>query len=129
MPARAGRLLVPAAGLWQEPLHVHRVRAPGGYMPPHGHEDDPYELSFFMLDGELEIMLDGDTFTVTPGEAIHIDPTVSLGVRNRGTRVASFLLTFNPPPPITSLDALRERYATRGDGVKSAADMEALLTR
>jgi len=102
---------------------------PGGYMPPHGHEEDPYELSFFMLDGELEIMLDGDTFTVTPGEAIHIDPTVSLGVRNRGVRVASFLLTFNPPPPIASVEALRERYAARGGGVKSVSDMETLLRR
>jgi quercetin dioxygenase-like cupin family protein len=103
---------------------------PGGHMAPHGHEEDPYELSFFMLGGELEIMLDGDTFTVGPGEAIHIEPTVSLGVHNHGTRVATFLLTFNPPPPITSVDALRERYAARGAGqIRSVAEMEAMLRR
>lgn len=101
---------------------------PGGYMPPHGHEEDPYELSFFMLEGELEVMLDGDSFSVGPGEAIHIEPTVSLGVRNRGTRVASFVLTFTPPPAIASIEVLRERYTARSDaGVKSAAEMEALL--
>jgi hypothetical protein len=74
-------------------------------------------------------MLDGDTFGVLPGEAIHIQPTVSLGVRNRGTRVASFLLTFNPPPPNASLEAIRQRYAKRGGGIKSIAEMEALLQR
>lgn len=102
---------------------------PGGYMPPHGHEEDPYELSFFMLDGELDVMLDGDTFSVLPGEAIHVEPTVSLGVRNRGAHVASFLLTFNPPPPSASLEAIRQRYAQRGGGIKSVAEMEALLKR
>jgi quercetin dioxygenase-like cupin family protein len=102
---------------------------PGGFMPPHGHEEDPYELSFYMLQGELEVMLDGDLFTVSPGDAIHIEPTVSLGVRNTGSRVASFLLTFNPPPPIASVAALRERYAQRGDGIKPAAEIEALLAQ
>jgi quercetin dioxygenase-like cupin family protein len=100
---------------------------PGGFMPPHGHEEDPYELSFFMLQGELEVMLDGDAFTVSPGDALRIEPTVSLGVRNNGSSVATFVLTFNPPPPIASIEALRERYAQRGGGVKSAAEIEALL--
>jgi quercetin dioxygenase-like cupin family protein len=100
---------------------------PGGFMPPHGHEEDPYELSFYMLQGELEVMLDGDAFTVSPGDALRIEPTVSLGVRNDGSSVASFILTFNPPPPIASLEALRERYAQRGGGVKPAAEIEALL--
>jgi quercetin dioxygenase-like cupin family protein len=102
---------------------------PGGFMPPHGHEEDPYELSFYMLQGELEVMLDDDVFTVSSGDAVHIEPTVSLGVRNNGSSVASFLLTFNPPPPVVSLAAVRERYAKRGDGVKRAAEIEALLAR
>jgi len=96
---------------------------PGGYMPPHGHEEDPYELSFFQLDGELEVTLEQDTFTVTPGDALHIDPGVSLGVRNTHDTVARFLLTFNPPPAAGSLEAMRERFAKRGGGVKSPAEM------
>jgi quercetin dioxygenase-like cupin family protein len=54
---------------------------PGGFMP-HGHEEDPYELSFVMLQGELEVMLDGDTLVAASGDAVHVEPTVSLGVRN-----------------------------------------------
>lgn len=80
-----------------------------------------------MLEGELEITLEGETFVVAPGEAIHVDPGVSPGVRNSGTRTASFLLTFSPPPKIASLEALRERYERPGDGVKSPEEMEALV--
>lgn len=102
---------------------------PGGTMPPHGHEEDPYELSFYQLDGKMEVMLEHDTFTVEPGDALHIDPGVSLGVRNRGRRVARFLLTFNPPTPTRSLEAMRERYAKRGGGVKSPEEMKRMLTQ
>lgn len=96
---------------------------PGGTMPPHGHEEDPYELSYYHLDGELDVTIEQDTFTVRPGDALHIDPGISLGVHNRGGRVARFLLTFNPPPPARSLDALRERYVSRGGGMKSSTQM------
>ncbi len=96
---------------------------PGGFMPPHGHEEDPYELSFYQLDGVLEVTLEEDTFTVIPGDALHIDPGVSLGVRNTRDTVARFLLTFNPPPPAVSLEAMRERFAKRGGGMKSPAEM------
>ncbi len=96
-------------------------------MPPHGHEEDPYELSFYQLDGKMEVTLEHDTFTVEPGDALHIDPGVSLGVRNRGPRVARFLLTFNPPPRAGSLAAMHERYAKRGGGVKSPQEMKRML--
>lgn len=100
---------------------------PGGFMPPHGHEEDPYELSFYMLQGELEISLEGDIFTVAPGDAIHVEPTVSLGVRNNSSGTAVFLLTFSPPPPVRSLEELRQRYISRGGGIKSSAEINAFL--
>ena len=102
---------------------------PGGFMPPHGHEEDPYELSLVMIHGILDIMLDGDTFTATPGDAVHIEATVSLGVRNNSQAVASFVLTFNPPPATPSLEALRKRFSERGGGIKPAAEIERLLSR
>lgn len=100
---------------------------PGGVMPPHGHEEDPYELSFFQLDGDLEVTLEDDTFSVSPGTALHIQPGVSLGVRNRGHRTPRFVLTFNPPPKIESLESLRRSFAERGRRVRTAEEMERLL--
>jgi len=99
---------------------------PGGSMPPHGHEEDPYELSFFMVAGELDLTLEAETFRVRPGEAVLVRPTVSLGVRNTARETAVFLLTFNPPPPIESLEKLKERYAARGVGVRAPAEMDAM---
>jgi quercetin dioxygenase-like cupin family protein len=99
---------------------------PGGFMPPHGHEEDPYELSYYHLDGELELLLEHDTFTVKPGDAVHVDPGVSLGVRNTSGAVARFLLTFNPPPAVQSEDRMLARAQERGQGVKSPKDMAAM---
>jgi hypothetical protein len=48
-------------------------------------------------------------------------------VRNTTDQAAAFLLTFNPPPPITAIEALRARYAQRGGGIKPAEAVEALL--
>lgn len=99
---------------------------PGGSMAPHGHEEDPYEMSFFMVAGELDLTLEAETFRVRPGEALLVRPKVSLGVRNNAREIAVFLLTFNPPPPIESLEKLKERYAARGVGVRAPAEMNAL---
>lgn len=100
---------------------------PGGIMLPHGHEEDPYELSLFQIDGTLQVTLEDETFAVSPGDAIHIQPGVSLGVHNTGSRTARFVLTFNPPPKIESVAWLRQRFAERGRPVKSAEEMRRLL--
>jgi quercetin dioxygenase-like cupin family protein len=99
---------------------------PGGFMPPHGHEEDPYELSYYHLDGHLELSLEGEAFTVKPGDAVHIDPGVSLGVRNTSSAVARFLLTFNPPPAVQSIENMLARAQQRGSGVKSPEEMRRL---
>lgn len=101
---------------------------PGGFMPPHGHEEDPYELSFFQIDGELEITLEDDTFTARPGTALHIEPGVSLGVRNKGHRAARFILTFNPPPKNASIERLKQMFAERGRRMKSPMEMQKMLS-
>jgi hypothetical protein len=60
---------------------------------------------------------------VKPGDAVHVDPHVSLGVRNRSDAVARFLLTFNPPPAVKSEEHMLTRARERGQGVKSPKEM------
>jgi len=121
---------------WMQPLvfgkHLFTYKAsvpPGGFMLPHddgGHEN---ELSFYMLQGELEMTIDQDVFTVSAGAALHVKPLAALGVRNNGKGVASFLLTFHPSPTgaFSSLEAMRQRWLGKGAGaVKTAAEMEKL---
>ncbi|HSW09875.1 MAG TPA: cupin domain-containing protein [Bacillota bacterium] len=124
---------------WMQPLvfgkNIFTYKAsvpPGGFMPPHddgGHEN---ELSFYMLQGELEMTIDREVFKAVPGDAIHIHPMAALGVNNRGKTVASFLLTFYPSPTgaFSSLEAMRKRWAEKApQSVKSAAEMEALAKK
>ena len=48
---------------------------PGGYMPPNGHaEKEEFETSLFLLEGELEITYDDETFTIGPETAMHRPP-------------------------------------------------------
>ena len=100
---------------------------PGGIMLPHGHEEDPYELSYFHIDGTLEVTLEGDTFSVAPGDAIHVEPGISLGVHNISPRAARFVLTFNPPTKTESVASLRQWFADRGRRIKSAEEMRRML--
>jgi quercetin dioxygenase-like cupin family protein len=97
---------------------------PGGSMPPHGHgEGKGHELSFLMLEGKLEVSLDGAIVPVTPGDAIHILPEASFGVFNRGAKTAVFVMTFNPAPQNASIEGMRTRFQARGAGMKPAAEM------
>ena len=121
---------------WMQPLvfgkHLFTYRAsvpPGGFMPPHDDGGHEYELSFYMLQGELEMTIDREVFTVSPGDALHVRPLAALGVRNKGKSVASFLLTFHPSPTgaFSSLEAMRKRWAEKAPGsVKTASEMRAL---
>ncbi|MBT9171618.1 MAG: hypothetical protein DDT18_02006 [Actinobacteria bacterium] len=79
---------------------------PGGDMPSH-EDGEPYELSLFMLKGELEIVLAGDTILASPGDGIHVEPRTPLGVSNKSDFVAVFVLTFSPAPPIKSVEELK----------------------
>ncbi len=100
---------------------------PGGDMPPGGHaEKEEFEICLFMLEGELEITLGDDTFTIGPETALHGWPDQELGVKNNGDVTASFVLAFSPPPGINSIEELKQRYAERNRTVKTPEETNAL---
>lgn len=70
----------------------------GGVMPPDAEEAKLFELSLFMLDGELVGTLDTTDMPLRPGEALHIPRGTAFGVRNETEHTASFVLSFAPPP-------------------------------
>jgi mannose-6-phosphate isomerase-like protein (cupin superfamily) len=68
---------------------------PGREGPPihqHAAEDD----SFFMLDGELTFMVDGDEVVVGPGTFVLVPPEVQHTFANRGDEPARFLNVHAP---------------------------------
>ena len=100
---------------------------PGGDMPADAEEAKEFELSLFMLGGKLRITYGDEQFDMVAGEAIFIARGVAFGVRNETDEVASFFLTFTPPPGIKSAAEMRERFISLGRTVKSPAEMAAMV--
>ena len=117
------RPLVSGTGLFTYVAHV----PPGGVMPPDAEEAKLFELSLFMIDGELVAILDQDEFTIRPGEALHVPRGVAFGVRNETRRSASFILSFAPPPRSGTIDEMMESARSRGRRVYEPAEFDAII--
>ena len=96
----------------------------GGYLPPDAEEAELFELSLFMIEGELEGILDERRVTLTRGDALHIRRGVPFGVENKGAGAASFVLSFAPPPPNVDLDTMKQSALERGRVVIAAGEVE-----
>lgn len=97
---------------WYRPLingdnlftYVAHVR-PGAYMAPDAEEAKMFELSLFMLEGRMLVYYGDETFPIEAHTALYIPRGTAFGVRNETDKVATFVLTFNPPPNVESMDA------------------------
>lgn len=110
--AQAGGVQHAEDAYWYRPLivgdnlftYVAHV-LPGGYMAPDAEEAEMFELSLYMLEGSLLIYYGDETFTIEPHTALFIPRGIPFGVRNEQETVATFVLTFTPPPQIESIEA------------------------
>jgi len=67
---------------------------PGGGPPPHIHtrEDETY----YLLEGELEVLLGEETTVAGPGDFVNVPRGSVHCFRNAGTETARMILTFTP---------------------------------
>jgi mannose-6-phosphate isomerase-like protein (cupin superfamily) len=100
---------------------------PGGDMPADAEEAKEFELSLFMLGGRLQVTYSEQELEIAAGDGLFIPRGVAFGVRNTAGEVATFVLTFTPPPGIKSAAELKERFLAKGRAVKSAAEMAAMV--
>jgi len=89
---------------------------PGACANPHDH---PFEESYYMLDGEVDVVADGDRHTLRPGDAFWTGTGCVHAFYETQGRTVRWLETSAPgPPPRHSYrhqrdwDYLRERLAT-----------------
>ena len=68
----------------------HALIPPGAGIPPHTHPD--VEL-FYILDGELKILLDGASFTARRDQGGFVPSNALHGFLNEGAETASVLIT------------------------------------
>jgi quercetin dioxygenase-like cupin family protein len=96
-------------------LHVHRVQ----------------EETFYVLEGECEWQVDGQTIRATPGTYLFLPPGVPHDIRNTSDRPARMIMTVSPPghehyfeeladlaksggrPDANAIAELRSRYDTK----------------
>jgi glyoxylate utilization-related uncharacterized protein len=117
------RPLIFGANLFTYVAHV----PPGGVMPADAEEAELFELSLYMLHGSLFITYGDQQFTIDKHSALYIPRGVAFGVHNQGDETASFVLTFTPPPSITSLEDIRNRYRERGGNIVSLDEMKKMV--
>jgi glyoxylate utilization-related uncharacterized protein len=99
---------------------------PGGFMPAHD-DGHVFETSLYMIEGKLEVTFQKDVFDIEKDMALHVPGGAPFGVRNNGEVMASYVLTFHPPPDIESIEALRKRYDENEREYKSVEEMRELL--
>lgn len=99
--------------VWGDKLftYVAHVRS-GAYMAPDQAEAELFELSLFMLGGELLIYYGDEELTIGAHTALFVPRGVPFGVRNETGETATFVLTFTPPPRQGNMD---EFWATVRD--------------
>lgn len=107
-------------------MYVAHIPA-GGSMPPDAEEAKLFELSLFMLDGELVMILDAEEFVGRPGDAVHIPRGVAFGVKNLTDRSASFVLAFAPPPGKGTVDERLASARSRGRRVLEPSDFDPII--
>jgi quercetin dioxygenase-like cupin family protein len=100
---------------------------PGGVMPPDPEEAQLFELSLFMLDGELSGILGTDEVALRPGDALHIPRGAAFGVRNETDRTASFVLSFAPPPRSGGITQMLQAAREKGRRVYEPAELASII--
>jgi mannose-6-phosphate isomerase-like protein (cupin superfamily) len=69
---------------------------PGGVAQPHDH---PFEETYYVLDGEVDAMADGEEFTLGPGDVFWTGVGCIHAFYNRSPGRVRFLETQSPQPP------------------------------
>ena len=70
-------------------VYVHISLKPGAEIAPH---KVPFDATFYVACGQGESTVNGEKFSLTKGDVIHITPNAERGLKNTGSVVAEFLV-------------------------------------
>jgi quercetin dioxygenase-like cupin family protein len=77
---------------------------PGGGFP--GHVHDEYEEAFYVLDGEIEYLIEDTWIPAAAGSTVFVPAGVTHGFRNTGDRPARHLAISSPSEAMTMIEEL-----------------------
>lgn len=96
-------------------------------MPPSEEEAKLFELSLYVLEGDVLVLFGDEKFTLSPHHALHIPKGVPLGFENHGNTPVTILMSFAPPPGgATNTEEMRKRVEGRGRRMWSPAELNAM---
>ena len=84
---------------------------PGQDFPAHRHNE--MEENFYILSGVADIVVDGETHTLSPGQMIHIEPGEVHYVVNRGDEPVRMVAALAPYREADKEEVPDERYKGR----------------
>lgn len=107
-------------------LHVGEILwAPGSGMPAHVHPEPKAEESQLMLDGELELVYEGITYQMGPGDVALAPPGVPHAWTNKSNKTARMITVFPMNDPTTKdVEAPPARKGPQPKGVVFRKDMK-----
>lgn len=117
------RPLVAGAELFTYVAHVPA----GGVMAPDEEEAKLFELSLFMIEGELVCTLGTEDMTVRPGDALHVPRGMAFGVRNETDATSSFILSFSPPPRSAGIEKMLADARASGRRVYEPSEFDEMV--
>ena len=88
---------------------------PGAAIALHDHT---FEETYFVLDGEIEATLDGETCLVKPGDVVWTGVGCVHAFANRSSAPVRWIETFAPQPPAENVFRFVQEWATRGQAVE-----------
>ena len=98
------------------------VGEPGTFVPPHIH---PMQDEFiFLIDGQVELILDGQTHTLTTGGLARMPMGIMHGYRNVGSKVSRSLFWVSPTRKLHELFKLIHNVPDPAEVIRLAATCE-----
>jgi mannose-6-phosphate isomerase-like protein (cupin superfamily) len=83
-----------------------------------GLHDHTFEEAYFILEGEVQAVLDGTTYDLTPGDVVWTGVGCVHSFRNVGNRPVRWLETFAPQPPKENVFRFMAEWETRARDIE-----------
>ena len=105
-----GQTYIPKS-LNEQSFSWHATFPPGTFVPPHIH---PTQDEFiYMLEGRLDLVLDGKDFVATAGDLIRLPMTIPHGIFNKTDQTVKCMFWVTPDPqalrPVLGIHSMKEQ--------------------
>lgn len=74
----------------EEPKTIRLTLSEGDHIEPHSHPDR--EIVLYLISGDIDLRLDGESYQVTQGDVVHFDGSQEISPKANGDSIALLVL-------------------------------------